>query len=296
MTEPTAHDSPSAREVARVREHLEGALRQVLSATPPALPDAVRARRRGVIAHLRRYIDAGRYPVNRVRAEPTPVFVDEGGARCAMAALLEGTGHHALVDRVARTANLARVRELAGDAEFAAWLDRHGVTVDEAARIQPSYSAYSVATWHPTATALVSAHVGGGASGAQVSFAPGVRLGVRRVTQGHDDTGYSQHGSLALVAEYARSFVVGVGSTNQLSLLVQWEAIGNHSDVQWYLIGGPMASLDENDEPGHGFGAQFGAGFSFRRRSVPLFAELMAQGLAQGGAVFRVGVQLGLVW
>lgn len=296
MTEPITHQFARAREVARVREHLEGAMRQVLAATHAGLPDDVVARRRGVIAHLRRYIDAGQYPVNRVRAEPTPVFVDEGGARCAMAALLEATGHHAVVERVARTANLARVHDLAGDAEFIAWLDHHGVTVDEAARIQPSYAAYSVPAWQPTASALVSAHVGGGAAGAQVLLAPAVRVGVRRVTRGSDDHGVSQYGSLALVAEYARSFVVSVGSTNQLSLLVQWETIGNHSDVQWYLIGGPMASLDEDDAPGHGFGAQFGAGFSFRRRDVPLFAELMGQGLAQGGAVFRVGVQLGLVW
>ena len=38
------------------------------------------------------------------------------------------------------------------------------------------------------------------------------------------------------------------------------------------------------------------AGFSLRRRSVPLFVEGVAQGLAQEGAVLRACVQLGVVW
>jgi len=56
-----------------------------------------------------------------------------------MAHLIERSGGSDLVRRVATTCNNARVRELAGDPELLAWLEREGLTTDEAARIQPAY-------------------------------------------------------------------------------------------------------------------------------------------------------------
>lgn len=291
----TQGTSPREREVARVRAHLENAERIARSHATDGLSEEVRARRETVLENLRRYIEEERYPINRVRDEPTPVFVDEGGARCAMAALLEATGDHDLVARVARTANLARVKELAHDEEFAAWLARHGVTVDEAATIQPAYHAHLEADWRPT-LAVFSGAYAGSASGLQVSVATGVRFGLRREERGSDSNGASIYGSLALTLEYARSYAIGVGGTNQLGVLLQWEPHGNHRDAQWYLMGGPLASVDEDDAPGHGFGGQLGAGFSFRRRPFPMFAEVVGQGLGQSGPVLRLGIHFGAVW
>jgi hypothetical protein len=57
-----------------------------------------------------------------------------------MAYLIERSGEGALVSRLARTRNQAYVRDLAGDPALAAWLNRNGLTLDEAARIQPEYS------------------------------------------------------------------------------------------------------------------------------------------------------------
>ncbi|MFO0631063.1 MAG: hypothetical protein U0325_36300 [Polyangiales bacterium] len=280
-----------------MRAHLEGAARALRDATPPGLTDEALARRAALLGHLRRYIDDERYPINRVRREPTPVFVDELGSRCAVAALLEATGRHDVVARVARTANLARVHELAGDGEFVGWLDRHGLTLDEAARVQPSYSEHMEAHWQPTASVYASAQVGVGASpGAEVTLSPGLRVGARRVLRGSDGSGSPRYGSVAFTLEYARAFVVDVGSANQLSLTLQWEPESNHSDGQWYLLGGALLALDEDNAPGDGVGAQLGAGFSFRRRALPLFAEGVVQGLAQHGAALRLGVQVGLVW
>ncbi|HEX6434109.1 MAG TPA: hypothetical protein VFZ87_07690, partial [Gemmatimonadales bacterium] len=47
-----------------------------------------------------------------------------------------------LVDRVASTRNNAFIRELADDPELPAWLDSVGLSVTEAARIQPEYRAH----------------------------------------------------------------------------------------------------------------------------------------------------------
>ena len=56
-----------------------------------------------------------------------------------MAYLIERSGERGLAARIAASRNLARVRNLAGDAELLAWLGRNGLTLAEAARIQPEY-------------------------------------------------------------------------------------------------------------------------------------------------------------
>ena len=89
---------------------------------------------------LHAYWTTGVFPHNHdFPGERRPYFVDRHGTRCAMAYLIEHAGGAALVHRVAATANNARVQELAGDPELVAWLDRNGMTADEAARVQPSY-------------------------------------------------------------------------------------------------------------------------------------------------------------
>lgn len=282
----------------RVRDHLTRALRSVRSAPTDALTVPQHARRRAALRALARYIAAGRFPLNRVSASPTPVFVDEAGARCAMAALIESTGDAALVRRVARDHNLAYIEQLRDDPALGAWLARNGLTVAEAARIQPAYHAYTEARWQPTVSILASATAGASTdTGAQLALAPALRVGVRRVIRGSTDSGASVYGSLALTLEYGRSFVLGVGAAHHAGVTLHWEPDGNSSDVQWFLLGGPIASLDDDAAPGTAWGAQLGAGFSFRKRSVPWLFEAIVQGLGQStGATLRAGVNVGVVW
>ena len=65
-----------------------------------------------------------------------PQFVDADGRRCAVAELLHSTGEVELVSAVAEAHNTAWIAELSGDARFLGWLDRNGLSLDEAARIQ----------------------------------------------------------------------------------------------------------------------------------------------------------------
>lgn len=290
--------SSPAAEHRRVRDHLTRALRSVRGAPTDALSAPVRARRRDALRALARYIAEGRYHLNRVSASPTPVFVDEAGARCAMAALIESTGDEALVGRVAREHNLAYVEQLRDDPELVAWLSQNGITLAEAARIQPAYHAHTEVAWQPTVSILASATAGASTdTGAQLALAPALRVGVRRVIRGNNNNGASVYGSLALTLEYARSFVVGVGATNLAGVTLHWEPDGNTGDVQWFLLGGPLASLDDDASPGTSWGAQLGAGFSFRKRPVPWLFEAVVQGLGQStGATLRAGVNVGVVW
>ena len=68
-----------------------------------------------------------------------PYFIDEDGTRCAMAHLLEVGGQHDLVSKIAQMRNHATVFELADDHDLVVWLAAAGISLNEAARIQPSY-------------------------------------------------------------------------------------------------------------------------------------------------------------
>ena len=101
-----------------------------------------RARQRAFhAARLRLYKERGDFPRNYdFPGEAVPYFVDRGtGAICAVGHLLKSSGRMDIVDRVAAMNNNVWVRELAGDSAFTGWLEAHGLTLAEAARIQAPY-------------------------------------------------------------------------------------------------------------------------------------------------------------
>jgi hypothetical protein len=89
------------------------------------------------------YHQAGVFPKNRdVPDARVPRFVDEDGTRCAVAHLMERSGAVSLAARIAAERNGAYVPEMVDLPGVAAWLDAAGLTVDEAAKIQPVYGCY----------------------------------------------------------------------------------------------------------------------------------------------------------
>lgn len=129
-----------AAETARIQVHLLTVDRELREADTSGLSDLQLVKRESLRLELARYRDRGVFPRNLDFDRATPFFIDDRGVRCAMAHLIETHGGAALVGRVAATANNAYVPELAGDPALIAWLDDHGLTVAEAARIQPAYS------------------------------------------------------------------------------------------------------------------------------------------------------------
>jgi hypothetical protein len=95
--------------------------------------------RKLLLNELAHYRADGRFPKNRDFEAQTPYFVDAEGTRCAMAHLLEIGGEASLVSKIALERNNAWVRELANEERLIAWLNAAGLTVEEAAAIQPSY-------------------------------------------------------------------------------------------------------------------------------------------------------------
>ncbi len=144
--------APGVAEVQRIQQHLSGAQALLAARDVSGLSVAQRANRELNAQRLAAYKQAGEFPKNRVQAGRTPVFRDDDGTRCAVGELLWRSGETALVDDIATNHNLATIHELAVtpgvSRALGAWLDAQGLTLAEAARIQPSYDfmAFEVTT------------------------------------------------------------------------------------------------------------------------------------------------------
>jgi hypothetical protein len=126
-------------EVARVADHIQRAESLAQTRDLSQLTHLQRIIRQLLLRALADYRAGGRFPKNRDFAEKTPYFIDADGTRCAMAHLMELGGEQELVAKIASERNNAYVRELADEQALLAWLAAAGLTVEEAAAIQPAY-------------------------------------------------------------------------------------------------------------------------------------------------------------
>jgi hypothetical protein len=130
-------------EVARLQRHFAAVLEELRGRDVSQLTPAQRAARARHIERLAAYAARGEFPKNHDFAERTPYFVDRDGTRCAMAYLIEQAGSGEYVRAVAASMNNALVGDIARDPSLGpalqSWVAANGLTLDEAARIQPSY-------------------------------------------------------------------------------------------------------------------------------------------------------------
>lgn len=127
-------------EVARLRAHFDSVLTELNVRDVSSLAPARKGARAELVRALAAYRDAGVFPHNHdFPGEHVPYFRDEHGTLCAMAYLVAVTGRGDIVDAIAEGRNNAYIPELAADARLGSWLDSVGLTVAEAARIQPAY-------------------------------------------------------------------------------------------------------------------------------------------------------------
>ncbi|WP_420634902.1 hypothetical protein [Candidatus Palauibacter sp.] len=132
---------PGQMETRRIQGHLLDVERALRGRATGALSAAQRERRNTALNWLREYRERGRYPHNHTHAGGrVPVFVDEHGTPCAVAYLLQRSGRESLVREIASADNNVYAWKLAGDPRFSEWLDETGLTLEDAARIQPNYA------------------------------------------------------------------------------------------------------------------------------------------------------------
>jgi len=130
-------------EATRLRAHFDSVNQELRARNVSELSTEQRAMRTKLISWLRDYRNAGTFPENdRFADRAMPFFRDSHGTLCAMAYLVDRSGRGDIVDHIASTRNNAFIPELADDQALAAWLDESGLTVSEAARIQPQYGPF----------------------------------------------------------------------------------------------------------------------------------------------------------
>lgn len=140
FVEPHSVDNDRSAEVRRLRAHFDSVDSELRARDISGLTSSQNAQRERLIAWLTEYRNAGVFPVNdRFPDRMVPFFRDSKGTLCAMAYLIDRSGRRDIVDRIAQTQNNALIPDLASDPQLAAWLERSGLTVGEAARIQPTY-------------------------------------------------------------------------------------------------------------------------------------------------------------
>ena len=136
---PKPVESARSAEVTRLQRHFDSVDIELRSRDVSGLTSAQQTRRVHLTRWLREYRNAATFPKNDRFDTPAPFFRDATGTLCAMAYLIDRSGRRDIVDKVAATRNNAYIRELADDPALIAWLDSSGLTVPEAARIQPTY-------------------------------------------------------------------------------------------------------------------------------------------------------------
>ena len=115
----------------------------------PATPDdivldraAIRAQlaaaRAANLAAFRAYVKAGTFPSNTYKPGELNVWRDRDGHLCAAATIIDASGQHALVRRIADDDNFIRLGDVT-DGPLMDWMLTSGLTQDEIAAIQEPF-------------------------------------------------------------------------------------------------------------------------------------------------------------
>jgi hypothetical protein len=155
-----ASDAKSVRQ--QLQRHFDVVLALLIAATPNSLETAVQRlerssssqwsdaernrvaqelllRRYVQLTRLRAYRDRGLFPLNNGQAgAPTPVFVDGNDTACAVGHLIRMSGRRSEVAAIARANNLVYISDET-QGPLAQWVLESGLTIEEAALIQPTY-------------------------------------------------------------------------------------------------------------------------------------------------------------
>ena len=128
---------PDPRQVAWKQAHIAKVVAELRAREPADLTPAQREARLRNIERLAVYGKTGVFPINdKFPGLAIPYLIDGKGTRCALAHLIDRSGHRDFLLTLAQDHNNAFLPELAEDARLHAWLTAEGLTLEDAAFIQ----------------------------------------------------------------------------------------------------------------------------------------------------------------
>lgn len=123
----------------RIQQHLAQVESDLRAHPPHGLSPEQAYSRAQRLDDLHAYWMRGEFPHNPDYPDSlVPYFIDARGVACAVGQLVIASGHREFAEEIARTRNHAYIREIE-DPRLAAWAEASGLTLEECARIQPSY-------------------------------------------------------------------------------------------------------------------------------------------------------------
>jgi hypothetical protein len=123
----------------RIKNHLRIVEKELRRKNVNHLSFELQQKRAKNLDRLHTYWTNGLYPINRDFADRrVPYFKDAVGTPCAMAYLIEQSGHQDLVNAVTKSNNHVYIDNIY-DGPIIEWINKSGLTKTEAARVQPTY-------------------------------------------------------------------------------------------------------------------------------------------------------------
>lgn len=123
----------------RVRNHLRIVEKELRQKNVAHLSSELRQARSKNIAYLHVYWTQGLFPINTDFLDRrVPYFKDGSNTPCAMAYLIEQSGHQDIVNAVVDSNNHVYVNDIQ-NGPVIDWIRASGLTKAEAARVQPTY-------------------------------------------------------------------------------------------------------------------------------------------------------------
>lgn len=124
-----------------IRQHLQQVEKLLRSRSTTHLSPAQKANREKHLNTLHQYWQAGRFPKNTFHKERRPYFIDIFNTYCAVGYLMQQSGADAMARDINRNQNFSYLRDIRHPG-LGEWVKASGLSLDELALIQPSYSCY----------------------------------------------------------------------------------------------------------------------------------------------------------
>lgn len=136
----TGSESVIEKDRVRIQAHFNQVEAELRSRDVSHLSPELQKARSQNLDELLVYREAGEFPHNTHVPHRQPVFIDRDDRRCAVGHLMIESGFEDEARRIAEHENLAYLLEMESP-EVEEWVAQSGLTAEEAAWIQPEYSA-----------------------------------------------------------------------------------------------------------------------------------------------------------